>query len=136
MHRASEALAGALVARLDQQVWTSLAERAVSKMPKFKLANETQKMLHDFTILNSDQHTGSPGELPEQKEQTQTFKENMIIGTSKLTSLRAADMPQPIVPGKDRKRLASAVELNQGKKCEPTKAHLFRLTTCELGSPE
>lgn len=73
-----------VVSGLDARVWEGLAEKAITKMPKYKLAGESEKMFGDFAVLTSDPIAKPAGQLIEEKEQMQTFKENLLVGTSKL----------------------------------------------------
>lgn len=41
-------------------------------------------MLNDFARLNSDGFVKSAGLIEEEKEKSNTFKENLIVGTSKI----------------------------------------------------
>lgn len=41
-------------------------------------------MFNDFAILTSDNFMDSPEKIKEDNEKLNTFKENMIVGTSKL----------------------------------------------------
>lgn len=41
-------------------------------------------MLNDFAVLNADGFIKSAGTISEDTEQIDTFKENLIVGTSKM----------------------------------------------------
>lgn len=54
MHvKTSEKIVQGVFTKLDNEIWDKVAEKAVLKMPKYKLVNESSKMFSDFTILNS-----------------------------------------------------------------------------------
>lgn len=75
MHiKTTERLLSGVFTQLDEEVWNKVAEKAVGKMPKYKLANESLRMFHDFTILNSQENLESAGQLFESKDQSKTFK--------------------------------------------------------------
>ena len=35
-------------------MWDQVAEKAITKMPKYKLAGESEKMFDDFAVLTSN----------------------------------------------------------------------------------
>lgn len=60
-----ERVARDLVERLDGEVWDQLAEKAIAKMPKYKLANESEKMFGDFAVLTSNPIVRPAGKIIE-----------------------------------------------------------------------
>ena len=67
--QAGERVARDLVEKIDRRVWDQLAEKAITKMPKYKLANESEKMFDDFAVLTSNPIARLPGKIIEEKEQ-------------------------------------------------------------------
>lgn len=61
--QAGERVARDLVERLDGRVWDQLAEKAITKMPRYKLANESEKMFDDFAVLTSNPIARPPGKI-------------------------------------------------------------------------
>lgn len=49
----TERVVAECLGELDRSLWGQVAEQAVSKMPKYKLAIEAQKMFNDFALMSS-----------------------------------------------------------------------------------
>lgn len=49
----TERVVAECLGELDRSLWGRVAEQAVSKMPKYKLAIEAQKMFDDFALMSS-----------------------------------------------------------------------------------
>lgn len=49
----TERVVAECLGELDRSLWGRVAEQAVSKMPKYKLAIEAQKMFNDFALMSS-----------------------------------------------------------------------------------
>ena len=85
MNYSNQIIIGNVVKYIDRSVWKEVGNRVVEKNVPGKLKQEMNRILNDFTIQNTHKSKlVEPSSVKPINEQIDTFKENYIIGTSKL----------------------------------------------------
>ena len=67
-------------------MWTHIGNKKVENMAPIKLASDAEKMFNAFTRMVSTKK-GNPGEVKKISDHPETFKENYIVGTTKVVEL-------------------------------------------------
>ena len=83
MHSA-ELAAINIIALIDTKIWDVLAVKAIEKMMPTHETNSSLKIINDFTVLLANKNKKKEESIQEVRDHADTFKENYILGTTKI----------------------------------------------------
>ena len=107
MRHSSTHTARKVVKHLHSSLWDALARKAINKMPKYQLAQESKQMFEDTVTLNNNPTPLPRGQKMHTPPQTQrTAKETRLIGS---TPIRPEELPEEYEAPVGRRRRAHTV---------------------------
>ncbi len=84
MRDTTETATNQIMSSIDEHIWDAIAVKAINRMAPHKMTKESVHMFNDFTRLTSVQKRTSGTGIKEIHESLSQFKENYIVGTSKI----------------------------------------------------
>lgn len=84
MRETTENVTTQIISSIDQKLWDAIAVKAIKKMAPHKITKESVHMFNDFTKLTAVEQKTSGTSIRDIYEPLSKFKENYIVGTSKM----------------------------------------------------